>query len=324
MADVRALLRNERTARRISHPHATYSTTGTLVCLVCHIQLKSESLWNGHLRSPQHAMRLQRIRDGTLGRPPGAPAPDSQLQNESEQDTNNKGKLDATSTKRNGLGGSQSRKRKADKDDEIGDSVSKRGKSDELTEGFSGAGIVEDIKPFKSSNGLSSSMSQGMKLPSRPATPLRTPQVERIPPKVATVDEDEWAAFEADIAATEAPIAEDAVISAPAMSAAELTAKSKEEELARRREQQEAETEGDKEDAARKLEDEFEEMEELEERIRKLKEKRDTLRLRSGDAVAVTQASQALLEEARTTATEDDDDDDGDDDDAWDNFRFNV
>lgn len=82
------MLRNERVTRRLKHPHLAYSTTNTLVCLVCHIQLKSENLWNKHLVSAQHAMRLQRIRDNTLGRPPGAPAPPRDLDDEAPEPTN--------------------------------------------------------------------------------------------------------------------------------------------------------------------------------------------------------------------------------------------
>jgi hypothetical protein len=220
--------------------------------------------------------------------------------------------------------GSQSRKRKAGEDDEDGDSVVKRSKSGRPAEGISEDNVVEDAKLFKSLNGRPSSISQEIQLPSRPATPLKTTRVGSIPPKAAAVDEDEWAAFEADIAAAEAPVAEDAVISAPAMSAAELAAKSKEEEIARQKEQQEAETEGDKEDAARKLEDEFEEMEELEERVRKLKEKREALRLKSGGTAPVVQTQQVHVEEARTTATEEEDEDEDEYDDEWDGFRFNT
>lgn len=59
MADVRALLKEQQAARRIQHTHVTYSTTGRLICLVCNLQLKSESLWAGHQRSPNHRRLLQ-------------------------------------------------------------------------------------------------------------------------------------------------------------------------------------------------------------------------------------------------------------------------
>ena len=65
MADVRALLKQQQAVRRIQHPHVTYSTTGRLVCLVCNLQLKSESLWTGHQRSPNHQKKLKEAQETT-------------------------------------------------------------------------------------------------------------------------------------------------------------------------------------------------------------------------------------------------------------------
>ena len=73
MTDVRSMLRSERVARRLTHPHLAYSTTNTLVCTVCHIQLKSEPLWIKHLESSQHTMRIQSIRDNASGTPHRVP-----------------------------------------------------------------------------------------------------------------------------------------------------------------------------------------------------------------------------------------------------------
>src|SRR5579871_6145986 len=144
MADVRSLLRNERNARRISHPHATYSTTGTLVCLVCHIQLKSESLWNGHLRSAQHAMRLQRIRDGTLGRPPGAPAPEPQQPEDSRKgEVGDSESADGENVEIDGSSLSKSNKRKADQGEEI---AKKKSKVGALPEGSFDDGVRKDLE----------------------------------------------------------------------------------------------------------------------------------------------------------------------------------
>ena len=120
MADVRALLKSERATRQISHPHATYSTTGTLVCLVCHIQLKSESLWSGHLRSPQHAMRLQRMRTEA-----GAAAPDTAAQNGTRDEQSA-----VAAAAGEDLGSFKHRKRKADSDGEE-EGLRKRNKADE-------------------------------------------------------------------------------------------------------------------------------------------------------------------------------------------------
>lgn len=63
MADIRSLLRNERASRRINHPHASYTESGKLLCNVCALQIKTESLWENHVKSPQHTLRLQQARD---------------------------------------------------------------------------------------------------------------------------------------------------------------------------------------------------------------------------------------------------------------------
>ena len=60
MSDVRALLRSERAIRRISHPHAKYSASGSLSCRVCRLPLKAESLWDLHVRSKQHKINSQK------------------------------------------------------------------------------------------------------------------------------------------------------------------------------------------------------------------------------------------------------------------------
>lgn len=269
MADVRSMLRNERVARRLNHPHLTYSTTGTLVCLVCHIQLKSEALWNKHLDSNQHAMRLQRIRDNTLGRPPGAPPP---LENTDEQ------LLETT----NG-----SKKRKAD--DTNGDTRKKPKPANGVPAGFfdeealyqdqssdSEPQDLSKVQPRRLSDDLPASSN-------RPASNGRdqnpTPPTTAEP---ATVDEDEWAAFERDVA-TPPPepsaLTVEATISAAPMSAAELAAQSREQANLQKKSIREVELEGEKEDAARQMEEELDEMAGFDERVKRLREKREQLRL---------------------------------------------
>lgn len=58
-ASVRNLLRNEKKARRITHPHATYSGAGVLTCQICRIQVKAEALWSQHLSGSHHRNMLQ-------------------------------------------------------------------------------------------------------------------------------------------------------------------------------------------------------------------------------------------------------------------------
>ncbi|KAE8151391.1 hypothetical protein BDV25DRAFT_138914 [Aspergillus avenaceus] len=146
------------------------------------------------------------------------------------------------------------------------------------------------------------------------------------------VDEDEWAAFEREVAApTRVPQAPAALAAAATISAAPVSAeqlaeqqKKEKETIARGRE---AEAEGEREDAARFLEDEFDEMEQLEERVRRLKHKREELRQmrateeRGTPPVDISHSAVSASEEKAQNDEEEDDDDDDDDDD-WDNWRF--
>lgn len=284
MADVRSLLKNERAARRIQHKYASYSTTGTLLCIVCHLQLKSETLWDGHLRSAGHITRVHKAQE---------------IEKEAPAVSN---------------GDSNKKKRKASEGE---DTIRKRTKAaNSLPEGF----FDGRAEPTPEPSNPAPPTPNEIQIPSRPATPSKP--VAKVP-KRPDVDEDEWAAFEADIAAAEVPVAayDGGVISAPALSAAELMAMDKEEDNKRKRERVEAEMEGDKEDAARKLEDEFEEMEGLEERVRRLREKRETLRRKEGSAEVVpVKVSEENVEVEDDENDEDNDDDDDDDD--WNGFRM--
>ncbi|KIE03920.1 Coiled-coil domain-containing protein 16, partial [Metarhizium majus ARSEF 297] len=150
------------------------------------------------------------------------------------------------------------------------------------------------------------------------------------------VDESEWAAFEADIAAAEAPYDEGAVISAPAMTTEEVAAK--EAADADRKAQADVDIEDEKEEATRALEDEFAEMKELEARVKSLKERRNQILKRresqslgtapvKGASLAAAAVNQNGAEERVAGDEEDGDDDDDDDDeeeDDWDGFRFRT
>lgn len=166
------------------------------------------------------------------------------------------------------------------------------------------------------------------------------------------VDEDEWAAFEAEMAATAAPYADDAVISAPAMNAEEAAAAAAAAGTngedagggggggsGSRKSRADLDIEGEREDAARAREDEMSDMQELEARVRRLKEKREELRQRAssigqennGPARLQSQVPDGdgdspALENggAKDIAEEDDEDEDNEDDDEddWDGFRF--
>ncbi|RAK96143.1 uncharacterized protein BO80DRAFT_429391 [Aspergillus ibericus CBS 121593] len=160
-------------------------------------------------------------------------------------------------------------------------------------------------------------------------------------PSAATtevIDEDEWAAFEREVAAPTrmphrpAALEAAATISAAPVSAEELAAQQQKEAEAIKK-SREAEAEGEREDAARFMEDEFDEMEQLEERVRRLKHKREELRkLRTAEdaevqkmdesSSAVTPEDQHNPSAGKDDDDEDDDDDDDDYDDDWDNWRF--
>lgn len=138
----------------------------------------------------------------------------------------------------------------------------------------------------------------------------------------AVVDEDEWAAFERDVA-TPPPsqpkastLHSSAIISAAPMTAAEIEAQKKEAQKAQRQ-RREDELEGDKEDAARALEDEFEEMDALEQRVKKLREAREQLRKESKEDIPFTEQP---INDHDNEAEDDDDDEEEDDD--WGNWGF--
>ena len=160
------------------------------------------------------------------------------------------------------------------------------------------------------------------------ASTTQTPS-EALQGGLKTVDEDEWAAFEREVVAptrfTRAPPAAmaAATISAAPVSAQEIIAQQRKEreELARARE---ADVEGEKEDAARLLEEEFDEMEQLEERVRRLKEKREELRKRRMEDA---QALDATVESDPADNLEGDNrdsDESGSDEDSggWEDWRF--
>ncbi|POS83570.1 hypothetical protein EPUL_004716 [Erysiphe pulchra] len=137
------------------------------------------------------------------------------------------------------------------------------------------------------------------------------------------VDEDEWAAFEADIAATERLESEaNIVISAPALSAEQIKNKSLEEEYTFKREKEEAELTLDKEEAAQKMEEELQKMQILEERVKKLRNKREELRKKSSAMNLQKQPIPTISASPQSKDNSDESDED-ENDESWDSFRFN-
>lgn len=180
--------------------------------------------------------------------------------------------------------------------------------------------------------------------PNSRQTPPANSNTTAVQTSSGAVDDAEWAAFEAEMSALDAiappanavnapsHLYSDAVISAPALTAAQLAAKSQEEENERRKQAAEAQMADEREDATRALETEFEEMEELEGRVRRLKQRREELRKESvmNLRAAVTAKPEARgsdgQENIPTEMSEglDEEDDDEDEEDEWDGFRFRV
>ena len=106
-----------------------------------------------------------------------------------------------------------------------------------------------------------------------------------------------------------------AVIEAAPMTAAELAAQAREEQSAQRARRDE-DMEAEKEEAARALEDEFEEMEGLDERVKRLREQREALRSQSAQRPAPVETLPVPPEAADGESESDDDDED------WDDWRF--
>jgi zinc finger protein 830 len=383
MADARSLLRAHRAANRIEHPFAAYSDSGKLLCKVCREAIKSEALWENHIRSLSHCQRAAAASSAAEKTTTAAP-----------ETSHNKRKHDDAEA--------------MDVEEDSEDAMPrKRNRTTSSAAANNGAHTPERNG---NSPGLtrraSTTPAHGIEIsiPSRPATPLvpgegsRTPTPNMVPmgrsplmgptsapfvtsggasqiPSISTenlpvpgqvptsasaagtttaaVDESEWAAFEAEMAAEDAPAPatatsyRDATISAPALTAEELAAKSQDEENERRKQLLDAQIADEREDATRALEDEFDEMAQLESRVRRLKERRELLRkggLANGGASAAGQQveviataaavpeKKALLSAGKENAAvhssagiEDDEEDDADEDDDWDDgFRFRV
>ncbi|KAM0478928.1 hypothetical protein ACHAPX_004906 [Trichoderma viride] len=396
MADVRALLRQQRAARRITHPLATYSDAGKLLCTLCRDQIRAEAHWDAHLLSEKHKKLL-------AAAPNGEEEDDhDEAEDEAEAEDDARAADDAMSTtsqkrKHDDLGTDdedldmdhdQDERRKRNKP-EASENLSRK-KSTMPSQGVevqipSRASTPIHHREHSSSSSVHSQPTNApaaaittptamtTSLPSRQASNLATPassssmmSVQYTNPQPTTttttaptttaaqaqVNEDEWAAFEADIAATTATETtyDDATISRPAMTAQEsaLAKESAAETEAQnpesRKSKADADIEDEREEATRALEDEFEEMQELEARVQRLKEKREAfLRTRRESRVEPADIDIPGSQEANVKPTpgvaddeakenvkaaEDMDDteaeDDEDDEDDWDGFRFRT
>lgn len=281
MTDVRALLRNEKAARRITHPLAAYSASGVLTCRVCRLALKSEAFWDAHLHSKEHAQQSRLEQEG------------ARLKD----------------------GATHSKKRKAGDEDRHERKKSRGALPD----------VMEEDVPLEAPDSVASAVSDDRSIGATNQNGI----AEAVPDAPAAqpagvIDEDEWAAFEREVATpppeavtvpSKAAPRAGAVIEAAPISAAELAQQEKSAEDAQKG-RREVEIEEEKEEATRQLEDEFEDMTELEQRVQRLKEKREALRLQ--------REQQAAAEDQQAAKVAQDDegqDESEDEEDEWDPWR---
>ena len=314
MADVRSLLREQRTLRRISHPHASYSATGTLTCVICRIPIKSDSLWEGHLRSSTHVTRSRQSHDASSAAP------------------------------------TESRKRKASEDEDVADKT-KRPKATQPSPAIpkdffdESAALEAPDEPHTSAATARPPSSEMASHPKRSRSPAPTSQSSHLPSDffdssagavavttssrtaidaaaAETVNEDEYAAFEREIAAA-ATAASNATISAAPVSAAELATRAIAEANVQEKEQANADIEDEQEDAVRRMEIEIDEMEELEERVKRLRNRREELRQRREKVGELAMGNGKNLNDVIPEGGDLDDDEDEDEDgDTFDDWAF--
>jgi zinc finger protein 830 len=366
MADARSLLRQQRTARRIDHPHALYSESGKLSCSLCNEPIRSDALWAGHLRSEGHLQRLERLRKASEGprTEVTAPAPKRKL-SDTEDPEQSASDDEATQAKRLKGGAAPAHSSvEATRDGVTNGAATPSRLAPPLLRRTSGTPVhgVEISIPSRPATPLDSSFSASP----MPRAGLNERKVsddanghrsalgstaEESPPgraqatttqhAVAAVDENEWAAFEAEMlgappAAVPNNAVSDAVIIAAPMSAEQVAAakSEEEEERAKRKAMADLQLEDEKEDATRALETEFDEMEDLEARAKRLRERREALRYRTTKDVADSKdiADSKPVPETGTSAaeqehqTEEDevngDNDSDTDEDDWDAFHL--
>ncbi|KAI9792494.1 MAG: hypothetical protein M1833_001073 [Piccolia ochrophora] len=316
-SDVRSLLRNTLSARRITHPSATYTPSGNLLCATCRTPIKSESLWDAHIQSTQHVQRLRAASSSTA--------------------TNSR-KRKADDAEGDGADGERKRARDIEGlpagffDGEAAVQVPQAEE-----EGQKGTAQVEepDVPTDDAASGPAAGLPANFFDAQPSAQPTTTKSNANLPPdptttaptSTAPTSDAEYAAFEAEIASLDpadgsesrpSALTAPADISAPARAA---QADADAAEPATRRDQREAELEEEKEDAARRLEREFEEMEGLEERVRRLKERREGLRIRGAEGGAGLAGDVGELGDGETVRSKEGE---GDSTDAeeWDEWGF--
>ncbi|KAF3296458.1 hypothetical protein TWF132_011047 [Orbilia oligospora] len=285
--DARKLLAASRKSRRITSPYASYSLAGALFCNICsNTPIKSESLWDAHIASSQHKSNVA-IRGGTVStsktnnhkRPAESPAIDNDSRN-----------------RRSGDDGQTASKRLKTAKSDVKNLALPVGffdeDDDEDEEGIISTGEVIEPDdenspppppPLQNTNQQQPTTASPSSSTKLPADFFSTTSTSKTKGAEGSLD-DEWAAFQADIAEAEEEIAQpnatataNHTISAPALTTAQLQ---QGEESASSLEARNARTiaEEEMEDARAALADFFDEQSSLEERVARLKERREMLR----------------------------------------------
>lgn len=242
MADVRSLLRSERTARKINHRHALYSSTGQLSCSVCRIPIKSETFWDSHMRSASHVSAAKKAV-----------------------------RLAASSSTE-----LVSRKRKASEEEEE-DQIRKRTKAEDESPPATKHDALHQNAPQES---LQDVIEDAVKPTVTDITRVEQAEVNEDEWTAFERDIDELNMPPPTSKQNLSVFQAVPTISAQALSATEIAAQAREEQSVQKGRREE-EIEEEQEEASRQMEDEFEHMAQLDEKMRALRERRESLRMLS-------------------------------------------
>jgi hypothetical protein len=252
--------------------------------------VKSEAQWQSHLHSTQHNLRSQRAQDAKESRGVGDV----------------------------GAG----KKRKAETlDSPRVDVDRKRARADE--EGEADADMEREQAQAKENSRPKKMVKFKEPTPTTPP-PVSTLHPPPDPAEEEGVDESELLALEADLAALEKAVLAppvsalnaEATISAQAMTAEELAAQAREEQSSQKG-KRDREIEDEREEAEGRLEEEFAEMEGFEERVRRLRERREALRVLSPEVEGGGTVGEDVVDGVDEEDESEENEDDDVDDDAW-------
>ena len=278
MADLRALLAAERKTRQVVHPLAAYDKSGALLCTACDLKIPAEKLWDPHLRSANHRKNALAQQDGR------SVSKKRKIGSDDDDEVSTASPAPSVAVEEARRVGKRTKSVRFAVDDiPPTDNAVETETPDPEPNG--GEGIEETVV------GQQSDTPHGANdLPAISDAPLVLLEPD-------PVDEDEWAAFERDLATvtnaqSQTSINQEdryaaATISAPAVSATELAQRQKrggqtqtepENTTKTKRRDYEAEAQDDREEEQARIADEFAVMEQMEDKVRRLREMRESLR----------------------------------------------